>query len=61
MQRAGRAGKLGAIRVLAALAGVLAVAGCMQNTVTAPRSDPVDAVRYADLGARQPRPVDRRG
>ena len=58
MQRAGRAGKLGAIRVLAALAGVLAVAGCMQNTVTAPRSDPVDAVRYADLGARQPRPID---
>ena len=61
MQRAGRAGKLGAIRVLAALAGVLAVAGCMQNTVTAPRSDPVDAVRYADLGARQPRPVDAEG
>ena len=59
MQRAGRATKLGAIRVLAALARRLrAVAGCMQNTVTAPRSDPVDAVRYADLGARQPRPVD---
>ncbi|MFL5227515.1 MAG: secretin N-terminal domain-containing protein, partial [Microvirga sp.] len=33
----------------------------MQNSVTAPRSDPVDAVRYADLGARQPRPVDAEG
>jgi general secretion pathway protein D len=46
------------MRIVAVLAFAM-LAGCMQNTVSSvPRSDPVDPVRYADLSARQPRPVE---
>jgi general secretion pathway protein D len=43
---------------LAALVAAVTLSGCMQNTVSALRPDPVDPIRHADLSARQPRPVE---